>query len=71
MSHASLELFDVALKGSCSCALYIPTPSSETTLVAKRCEFANSRDGVIIHGLSFNAFTNIQFGNKLNCLVPV
>ena len=62
MSNAKVELFDLALKGSTSCALYIPTVSSETTVVATRCEFAKSGDGAIVYGsLTSATFKNCVF----------
>ena len=43
MSNAKVELFDVALKGCGYSGLRITRScSSETTVVATRCEFANS-----------------------------
>ena len=48
MSNAKVELMDVALKGWRLCAFFIPDPTSETTLVATRCEFANSSCGAIV-----------------------
>ena len=51
MSNAKVELFDVALKGCSSFALCIPhTTSATTTLVATRCEFANSFWGAVVQG---------------------
>ena len=41
MRNASVELMDVALKGCSSYALNITNTTSETTVVATRCEFAN------------------------------
>ena len=52
MSGAKVELIDVALKGSVA-GLFIPNTTSETTLVATRCEFANSSHcGALVQGLS-------------------
>ena len=49
MSNAKVELFDVALNGGDSSALYIPpSTSATTTVVATRCEFANSNCGAIV-----------------------
>ena len=48
MSNAKVELVDVALKGCNGIALDIPASSSETTVVATRCEFANSAFGTEI-----------------------
>ena len=50
MSNAKVELIDVALKGCDLHALFIPEPTSETTLVATRCEFANSDFGAVLAG---------------------
>jgi len=66
--NAKVELFDVALKGCVSHALFIPfipTSSSETTVVATRCEFANSRHGVfIVGGLTSATFNNCVFNEN-------
>ena len=59
MSNAKVELFDVALKGCRSCGLFAPPSTSETTLVATRCEFANSGDGAIVQG----SFTSATFND--------
>ena len=56
---------DVALKGCDSYALYIPHSSSETTLVATRCEFANSGFGAEVYGsLSSATFKNCVFNDN-------
>ena len=49
MSGAKVELFDVALNGSSHSALYVPDSTSESTVVATRCEFANSTFGAVVH----------------------
>ena len=64
MSNAKVELFDVALQGCSSCALYIRNPTSETTVVATRCEFSNSRTGANVVGtpsLTSATFKNCVF----------
>ena len=48
MRNAKVKLIDVALKGCSSHALLIPTSTSETTVVATRCEFANSAYGAAV-----------------------
>jgi len=45
-----VELFDVALKGCRGCALLIQDTTSETSVVATRCEFANSNYGARVQG---------------------
>ena len=50
MSNAKVELMDVALKGCGWCALNMQDTSSESTIVATRCEFANNYRGAMIHG---------------------
>ena len=57
MTNAKVELFDIALKGCRYSALYIPGSSSETTVVATRCEFANSQDGVRV----YNSLQHLNF----------
>ena len=61
MNNAKVELFDVALKGSQDAGLFIRDSSSETTLVATRCEFANSKYGAVVHG----GLTSATFNNCL------
>ena len=56
MKNAKVELFDVALKECASAAIFAPSSSSETTVVATRCEFANSRFGAFVEG-SLNSAT--------------
>ena len=41
MSNAKVELINVALKGCEEVCLLISDTTSETTVVATRCEFAN------------------------------
>jgi len=59
MSNATVELVDVALKGCRRNALYIPNSTSESTVVATRCEFANSRCGAYV----FGSLTSAKFKN--------
>jgi len=63
MSNAKVELFDVAFKGCNSFAFYIyDVSTSETTVVATRCEFANSYWGAVVSGSSTSAtFKNCVF----------
>jgi hypothetical protein len=63
MRSAKVELFDVALKGCSNYALLIPhTTFATTTLVATRCEFANSEFGAVVHGgLTSATFKNCVF----------
>ena len=51
MWNATVELFDVALKGCDSQALIILESTSATTIVATRCEFVNSKDGASVRGI--------------------
>ena len=58
----NVELFDVALKGCGYCALHIPNSTSESTLVATRCDFAKSRYGAEVDGsLTSATFNNCVF----------
>ena len=67
MSNAKVELFDVALKECESTALRIHFPDSATTLVATRCVFANSNNGVLVSGsLSSATFNNCVFNDNEN-----
>jgi len=60
--NAKVELSDVALKGCDGTALYIPNSTSETTVVATRCEFANSKFGAGVFGsLTSATFNNCVF----------
>jgi hypothetical protein len=62
MSNSKVELLDVGVKGCSRCALFVPPSFSETTLVATRCEFANSRCGAYVSGsLSSATFNNCVF----------
>ena len=62
MENAKVELFDVALKGCRGCALLIQDTQSETTVVATRCEFANSDYGARVQGsLTSATFKNCVF----------
>ena len=65
MMDAKVELMDVALKGCVSRALYVTSDTSETTVVATRCEFANSQHGAVVEGsLTFaSTCTNCTFNN--------
>jgi len=58
MTNAKGELVDVALKGCDNCGLCIPGSSSESSVVATRCEFANSKFGAMIHGSLTSATFN-------------
>ena len=67
MKNAKVELMDVALKGCDDAALFIPSPTSETTLVATRCEFANSNQGAVVFGsLTSATFKNCVFNDNEN-----
>jgi len=62
MKNAKVELIDVALEGCGGRALIIPTSNFETTLVATRCEFANSSMGAVVYGsLTSATFKNCVF----------
>jgi hypothetical protein len=62
MRNAKVELIDVALKGGQYCALNIPGSTSETTVVATRCKFANSMFGAVVNGsLTSATFKNCVF----------
>ncbi len=59
---AKVVLIDVALKGCSNAALYIQRSTSETTVVATRCVFANSNNGVLVRGsLTSATFKNCVF----------
>ena len=65
--NAKVELMDVALKGCDSAALLLLDSTSETTLVATRCEFANSGCGTAIRGsLTSATFKNCVFKDNEN-----
>ena len=62
MRNTKVELFDVALKGCSNYAFFILGSTSVTTVVATRCEFANSKYGAIVEGsLSSATFKNCVF----------
>ena len=64
MDNAKVELVDVALKGYNSDALLITQTesTSATTIVATRCEFANSNSGAAVQGsLTSATFNNCVF----------
>jgi len=62
MSNAKVELFDVALIGCGHAGLRVPTVTSETTVVATRCEFANNTFGAVVYGsLTSATFKNCVF----------
>jgi len=65
MSDANVELMDVAFKRCNNYGLSTfttDTSSSKTTVVATRCEFANSINGAVIHGsLASATFNNCVF----------
>jgi len=66
MSNSNVELFDVALKGCRSAGFRILNSTSETTSVATRCEFANSRWGAVVFGsLSSAKFNNCLFNENI------
>ena len=56
MMNSKVELFDVALKGYGFAALLIHTTTSESTVVATSCEFANSKYG------AFASYKNSRSG---------
>ena len=65
MRNAKVELFDVALTGCNNAAFYIPPTISATTVVATRCEFANSYCGAAVDGSSTSAtFNNCVFNDN-------
>ena len=70
MSNAKVELFDVALKGCEHDALNITNVTSETTVVATRCEFANSYRGAIVEGGLSGHLTSVTLSSATfnNCL---
>ena len=62
MMNAKVELIDVALKSCSRFALYLLNSEVETTVVATRCEFANSYHGAIVEGgLTSATFNNCVF----------
>jgi hypothetical protein len=66
MSNANVELIDVALKGCDSTALSIFSSTSVTTVVATRCEFANSQFGFFVSGMEGGAVTGSLTSAKFN-----
>jgi len=67
MSNAKVKIIDVALKGSGSCGLYVQDSFSENTVVATRCEFANSSTGAYVGGsLTSAKFNNCVFHDNSN-----
>jgi hypothetical protein len=50
MKNAKVELIDVVLTECCGYAIILDSSSPETTLVATRCEFTNSRFGAFVDG---------------------
>jgi len=67
MTNAKVELFDVSLKGCETVALWITESTSATTLVATRCEFANSSYGAAVYGsLTSATFKNCVFHDNFN-----
>jgi len=65
MTNAKVELFDVALKGSQHVALRLCNSTSESTVVATRCEIANSTYGAVVGGsLASATFNNCVFNDN-------
>ena len=66
MRNAKVELIDVALQECNSYGLDVSRSSSETTLVATRCEFANSMYGAQVEGsLASATFKNCVFKDNI------
>ena len=62
MINAKVELFNVALKGCGHAGLFLQISRSENSLVATRCEFANSTWGARVEGgLTSATFNNCVF----------
>ena len=59
MRNAKVELIDVIVKNCVENALFVTGSTSETTLVATRCEFANSNFGAAV----FGSVTSAKFNN--------
>ena len=57
--NAKVELIDVVFKGCKSTGLRIPNSPCATTVVATRCEFANSQLGAVVNG----SLTSATFKN--------
>jgi len=69
MTNVKVELFDVALKGCRSSAFFLSSSTSETIVVATRCEFANNSNyGARVYGsLTSATFKNCLFhSNKMS-----
>jgi hypothetical protein len=65
MSNAKVELIDVAVKECRRFALFILDSTFATTVVATRCEFANSRCGALVSGsLTSATFNNCVFNDN-------
>ena len=65
MSNAKVELYDVSLNGCAWHALSVVSSTSESTLVATRCEFANSDIGANVEGsLTSATFKNCLFNDN-------
>jgi len=65
MSNAKVELYDVSLNGCAWHALSVVSSTSESTLVATRCEFANSDIGANVEGsLTSATFKNCVFNDN-------
>jgi len=64
-TNAKVELIDAALKGCKFAALRIIGDTSDTTVVATRCEFANSDYGAVVSdSLSSATFKNCVFNDN-------
>ena len=68
MRNAKVELIDVASKGCGHAGLFITNSTSESTVAATRCEFANSVYGAALEGNLLSAkFNNCVFnGNSVD-----
>ena len=65
MMIAKVELIDVAFGGCGYAGLYVQDSFSEATVVATRCEFANSRFGAVVMGsLTSATFNNCLFNEN-------
>ena len=63
--NAKVELFDVLLYACGSAGLRSQNSTSETTVVATRCQFANNKYGVLVDGSSTSAtFNNCVFNDN-------
>jgi len=66
MKNAKVELFDVALRECGNCALHVSNSFSgsfETTFVATRCEFSNSRYGAAVSPFAHSKKVSARFNN--------